>query len=182
MSLEEKFLFYQTQGLENYSFRMIFISLVISLVVYLVGTVLTLLFNEYIAMFFIILIFANLLLSLKLRCSYCYYYDKWCYTGFGKLASKVFRKGPVKEFQNPKNIFPIALLSMIILLIPLVSGIIVFIFTFELVVLFVIIFYLLISLIPNFVIKRRTCKSCKQRLISCPVNRKSVNDISLEII
>lgn len=29
----------------------------------------------------------------KLICTNCYYYDKWCGTGWGKLAAKLFKKG-----------------------------------------------------------------------------------------
>src|SRR5450759_3893107 len=33
----------------------------------------------------------------KLVCTNCYYYDKWCATGWGKLSALMFKKGNMKH-------------------------------------------------------------------------------------
>jgi len=36
----------------------------------------------------------------KLVCTNCYYYDKWCSTGWGKLAALMFSKGDEDKFST----------------------------------------------------------------------------------
>ena len=47
------------------------------------------------------LAFAIIMVGVVLRrlvCADCYYYDKWCATGWGKLAALMFAKGEEKNF------------------------------------------------------------------------------------
>lgn len=50
-------------------------------------------------------------------CRYCYYYDKYCSFGKGKLSSLFFRKGDPKHFLKRKilrkDLIPDALVSVI---------------------------------------------------------------------
>ena len=170
-----------THPVEDYSLIIIFISLIFSLLSYVLGLILTFGFHTFVAFIYLILIFFNLLLSLKLRCSYCYYYDRWCYTGFGKLSAIFFKRGPSSEFKNPRNIYPIAFLSSLLLIFPLIIGILELILTFNLYIILLLSIYLLITFTPNFVIKRKTCEKCKQRSFYCPIDTKRSKDIPLPI-
>jgi hypothetical protein len=60
---------------------------------------------------------------LALVCARCYYYDRRCATGVGKVVSLFFEKGQEEEFGQTASQKGITLLLAVVLLLPLVGGI-----------------------------------------------------------
>jgi hypothetical protein len=115
-------------------------------------------------------IFLILMLTFVLRkhlCTHCYYYDKWCHCGWGKLAAKL---GYAKGSGNPQVGAKLAGLTWAVLMIlPIIGMITVFIlnslsyFGVGLLVVFII----LVGINGGMHVK--DCKSCKVRFI-CPAS------------
>lgn len=57
-------------------------------------------------------------------CTRCYYYDRRCATGIGKMAAHLLKKGREEEFGQTVSQKAVTLLLVIVLLLPLVGGII----------------------------------------------------------
>jgi hypothetical protein len=60
---------------------------------------------------------------LALICARCYYYDRRCATGIGKVVARFFKKGQEEEFGQTASQKAVTLLLAIVLLLPLVGGI-----------------------------------------------------------
>ena len=103
----------------------------------------------------------------RLVCVNCYYYGKWCATGWGKLAAVLFKQGSIDKFSTSigVKIAPIVygLLSVIPIILLIVS-----LFSLvsapRIVVLVLLIGITAYSAVIN---RKKTCSKCKMRLI-CP--------------
>ena len=103
----------------------------------------------------------------KLLCVDCYYYDRWCATGWGKLTALMFGKGDEKRFGSGpgQRLAPITygLLSIL----PVVF-IVTSIFTsHELLApkLIVLVSLLAVSFYSGSIRRKKTCSQCKMRLV-----------------
>jgi hypothetical protein len=61
---------------------------------------------------------------LALVCTRCYYYDRRCATGVGKVVALFFKKGQEEEFGQTASQKVVMLLLAIALLLPIVGGIV----------------------------------------------------------
>ncbi len=154
--------------MEKFSKKTVCTTLFSTLISYTLGTVIFFGFNLLGGFIYLALCLVTILLSLKFRCIHCYYYGKLCSFGFGKLSKLIFIQGNSTEFSNPKNIFPVALLSFGTTFFPLIAGIIQNISNFSLLNLFLLIIYILFGIFPNFFIRRNVCKHCQQGQLGCP--------------
>jgi hypothetical protein len=57
-------------------------------------------------------------------CTRCYYYDRRCGTGTGKIVARFFKKGQEEEFGQTVSQKAVLPLLVIVLLLPLVGGIV----------------------------------------------------------
>jgi hypothetical protein len=57
-------------------------------------------------------------------CTRCYYYDRRCGTGTGKIVARFFKKGREEEYGQTASQKAILLLVAIVLLLPLVVGLV----------------------------------------------------------
>jgi len=69
----------------------------------------------------IYLVFVTIMIFVVLRklvCTKCYYYGKWCSTGWGKLSAMFFKKGNIEKFNTCIGVklapFTYGLLSLIV--------------------------------------------------------------------
>lgn len=157
---------------ENYPLKIVALSLVIAVFSYLIGAVILIQlipFGLIIGVGYLVLCAVNIIVTLKFRCIYCYYYGKTCYMGLGRLAKAFFKQGDSKDFKNPKNLVPAALFSFAILLIPIIGAIISMVIRYTLLVLFLFIIYIMVAFVPNLFLKKNLhCKYCKQGELGCP--------------
>ena len=103
----------------------------------------------------------------KLVCTNCYYYDKWCCTGWGKLSALFFKKGEVEDFSTSAGIklapFTYGLLSIV----PIILIIISILQELSIFKIIILVFLLLISFYSGAISRKKSCERCKMRII-CP--------------
>ena len=161
MSIYEK-------GLEEYPKSKIIVSNLIMIFWIALGTIACWFLYPLIA--WIYLAFAIIMVFVVLRklvCTNCYYYDKWCNIGWGKLSALFFKKGDVEKFSTSFGIkiAPFAYGSLTF--IPLVVLTISMIKRFSFYKLAVFVFILFIGFYSGAISRKRACAKCKMRLI-CP--------------
>ena len=109
---------------------------------------------------------------LALICARCYYYDRRCATGVGKVVALFFKKGQEEEFGQTASQKAVMLFLVIVLLLPLVGGIaslVVGYSTLRLVLLVVLVALLVVGLAPH---PRLVCSHCKlAEKGCCPIGR-----------
>jgi len=109
---------------------------------------------------------------MKKSCPSCYYYEKLCAFGRGKLSALIFKKENPKNFLKkkitPKDIIP----DFLVALIPIIMGIILLFIKFNWLILASIIALALLAFPGNGLIRTTlACKFCKQKEIGCPAEQ-----------
>jgi len=158
--------------MENYSIKTVCLSLTLMITSYLLGTLILIIFNPLLGLFYLFLCIITLLCSMKLRCTHCFYYGKRCYSGLGVLSKIFFSKGDSEEFTNPKKVFPIAILSFSILLLPILIGIFLIINNLSIQIFILLFIYILVGILPNFFLREKLCEKCEQGKLGCPAYNK----------
>ena len=111
-------------------------------------------------------------ISTYFRCRYCVYYGRRCTSGLGLISSGLFRKGNPAGFCNPKNIFPVAIPSFAMLLLPLAAGVVWAFLHFSLEIALLTGFYFAVAMVGGYFFQRNvTCKNCAQGRVGCPSYR-----------
>lgn len=160
--------------MENYSRKIILMNLLLTFLSYFIGTLVIYSINTVAGIFYATLCILTIFLSLKLRCSYCFYYGKRCGFGFGILSKIFFSQGESKEFNNSKNIIPVLIFSLGTSIIPIVGGVILLIVNFSVLHLVYFILYILVGFLPNFFIRNKVCEHCEQGNLGCPAYNKII--------
>jgi hypothetical protein len=155
---------------ENYPLSIIYLSTAITLLSYSIGALIFYLIGGLVfGGGYLFLCSLSSILSMRFRCSYCYYYGLRCPSGLGALAKLLFNQRDNSDFSNPKNILKVASLSFFLLFIPIIVGIVFIIIRFSFFLLFSLLAYFLIAVISSFAIRKNLlCKHCKQGEIGCP--------------
>ncbi|MFX0115453.1 MAG: hypothetical protein ACFFB3_12965 [Candidatus Hodarchaeota archaeon] len=157
---------------ESYPHRIMSLSLGQMILSNLIGILIFYLIIDWLGLVYFFLCLIMLFVAMKFRCSYCYYYDKRCPSGLGKLCKFFFKQGASEEFQNPRNIAPTATLSVAVLLLPFGGGLVLLFEEFSWFVLMLLILYLLIAGLSGYFLRKDLlCKNCKQGQIGCPAYR-----------
>jgi hypothetical protein len=103
------------------------------------------------------------------RCRFCWYFDKACYAGLGKIAGQLFSRGKPQDFAKPRNLLPAALFSFSVLLLPFVVIAGFSIAAFSLLNLLLLSSYLLLVVVPGFALRKSFfCDHCQQGKLGCP--------------
>ncbi len=109
---------------------------------------------------------------LKESCVNCYYYEKYCAFGKGKLSTLFFKKGTAEVFVKRKVSWLILLPDLLITLIPLLTGIALLLINFSWLILALLIVLAILTTGGNgFVRNTLACKFCRQRVIGCPAEQ-----------
>lgn len=154
--------------MENYPYKTVCISVSLTFLSYFLGFLIAFTLNPIFGIIYLIICILTILISMKFRCSYCYYHGKRCNSGFGLVSAIIYKEGDKNEFGNPKYVGITALFSFGTMILPLIGGIILLISAFSIYNLFLLIIYFLISIIPNLFIRKGICENCKQGEIGCP--------------
>ena len=160
--------------MEEFPLKTACTSLLFTILSYVLGSILLFALNPIIGLLYLFLWMFTTVLSLKLRCAYCVYYGKLCGFGFGKLCKVIFKQGDPKECTNPRNIAPIAVLSLGASVFPIIGGIILNVSDFSLLNLLLLITYVIFGITPNFFIRRSVCERCKQGKLGCPAYKQTI--------
>ena len=109
---------------------------------------------------------------LALICARCYYYDRRCATGVGKVVARFFKKGQEEEFGQTASQKAVLLLLVVVLLLPLVGGIVSLVVgysTLRLALLVALLALLVAGLAPH---PRLVCSHCKlAEKGCCPIGK-----------
>ena len=129
-----------------------------------VGTFLCAALHPYIGLAYLIVAMSMVTVVMrKLVCTNCWYYGKWCSTGWGKLASLMFSKGDESKFRTSIGVRMAPAVYGLLALVPLVLGTIAVIISPEqrevriaaLVGLVAVTFY------SGYIARKKTCSTCR---------------------
>lgn len=156
------------QGLEEYPKAGIVLGNLMMIVWIALGTIACWFLYSLIA--WIYLAFAIIMVFIVLRklvCINCYYYDRWCCTGWGKLSALFFKKGNIEELSTNTDIklapFTYGFLSIV----PIILIIVSIIQEFSISKVIVLVLLLSISFYSGAISRKKSCEKCKMKLI-CP--------------
>jgi len=162
----------QEKCFENYPLRIVFISNLVSILIYLIGAFIIYKIGFIWLILYLIFIGIQEFRLIQGHCVNCYYYGKTCAFGKGRLSALFFKKGNSKKFLNLKITWKDILPDFLVSLIPVLVGIIILIFNFDWALLILIIILLLLTFAGNaFVRSSLACKYCKQRKLGCPAQK-----------
>lgn len=159
-------------GLENFPRWMVATTLLVSLAVYLLGAFILL----QIGAIFVV-IYAACILALEYRllrhsCVNCYYYDRLCCFGKGKLAAVFFRKGDPGTFCKREIRWTDILPDFLIPLVPLLLGISLLVIRFDTLLLAAVVALAVLAFpAQGFIRGTWSCRFCRQRQLGCPAER-----------
>ncbi len=162
---------------ENYPLRIVFVSNLVSLLIYGIGAYILYQFGIIWTVLYVIFIVIFEFRLISGHCPDCYYYGRTCAFGKGRLSSLFFKKGSPEKFIamtiSWKDIVP----DFLLFIIPVLAGILLLIQGFTWTVLILVIALLLLGLPGNALVRGQlACRYCKQREIGCPAaqlfNRK----------
>jgi len=165
--MENKIKIYE-KGIEEYSKIDAVIGNFFMVLWIVLGTIVCWLLYPLIAWFYfafgVILVYIVLR---KLVCTNCYYYDKLCHIGWGKLAALLFKKGDIEKFSTGVGIKmapfvygSLTLIPLIILITSMFKGLTLFKIS-------ILILLLLIGFYSGIISRKKSCAKCKMKLI-CP--------------
>jgi hypothetical protein len=100
-------------------------------------------------------------------CTNCYYYDKWCGIGWGKLSALFYKKGDINDFSKSSGIKIAPLIYGLLMFIPIILIIVSMIQEFNIFKIVVLVLLLLISGYSGSVGRKKSCSQCKMMLL-CP--------------
>ena len=162
----------ENKSYENFPLWIPLIAIVVSIVSYIVGAVILIGFSIIVAILYLIYCLGVEMLVVFRSCKHCYYYDRVCGLGKGKIASLVTKKGDPKKFTEREVHFSDLVPDFLVAIFPIVGGIILSILDFSLIRIGMIILIVIISVGGNAVIRGSfACKYCKQREIGCPAQQ-----------
>ena len=155
-------------GLEQHPLRRIIIGNLAMLIWFALGALACWYFYPILGLVYLIVAFVLVYVVLrKLVCVNCYYYDKWCGLGWGKLCAIMFKKGSLEEFPASIGLKLAPATYGLLMIIPLVLLFISIIQVFSWYKIVVLILLLLVSLYSGGVGRRVACVHCKMNVI-CP--------------
>lgn len=155
-------------GLEAYPKKGIFFSNIIMILWIALGTFACWLVHPLIGWLYFA--FSTKMIFIVLRkmvCTNCYYYARWCSTGWGKLSCVFFKKGKLENFKTSTGIkiapFTYGLLAIVPLILLIISLIQKY-STFKLAVLALL---LSVSVYSGAISRKKACSNCKMKTM-CP--------------
>ena len=156
------------KGLEKYPMSNVIIGNIMMLLIMVIGSI---------AVWYLIGWWAWLYLTIslimvyfvlrKLVCSNCYYYDKWCALGWGKLSAKMFKKGKLVEFAKSPGLRIAPAVYGLMMFIPIIAIIISIIIVFDYTKIGILILLISFSVYSAGLGRKAACSKCKMNL-SCP--------------
>jgi hypothetical protein len=161
-----------SQGYENYPIRMVLVSNLLSISMYLIGAAIL---NQVGLIWLVLYLLFILLLELRIvkgHCVDCYYYGKTCAFGKGRLSCLLFPKGSPEHFSKRTITWEDIVPDFLVYIIPLLVGIALLIRDFSWILLILVIALFILGFAGNALVRGKiACRYCKQREIVCPAQR-----------
>ncbi|MBU1535442.1 hypothetical protein KKF84_08975 [Myxococcota bacterium] len=156
------------EGLEEYPRATVFIENLLFVLWLGVGAFLCWTFLPLIAWIYLGFGVTMMLFVMRIAvCKNCYYHNKRCHTGWGKLSALYCRHGEITNFCRGVAGALIPAFYGSIALVPMVLGVIAMVKQFSVVKLSAFIVFLFIITMSSVILRKKSCDTCKMKLI-CP--------------
>jgi len=156
------------EGLERFSLNTVYFSNLLIVLWIFLGAIACWFLSPVVSFLYLgISILMVFFILRRLVCVNCYYYDKWCHTGWGKLSVLLFKKGKIENFNTCAGIKIAPITYGLLSLTPVIFLIISLIFDFNFLKLLVLFLLLLFSLFSFIIARQKACNKCKMKYI-CP--------------
>lgn len=155
-----------SNGLEKYPKNMIVIENTVLSVWVIMGAVILWRLNALAAVLYVGYAFIMILFIMrKLVCTHCYYFDKMCHMGWGKIAALFFKQGDINKFEScfGMKVAPVFFISLA--LFPLVFGTVSLVLSFSSLTLILLMIFVPIVAYSSIVLRKKSCNICKMKTI-----------------
>jgi hypothetical protein len=154
------------QGLEQYPMSRVILGNLLIILWIVVGTIAVWFFSPVIAtVYLIVAVIVVYFVLRKLVCTNCYYYDKWCSMGWGKLAAVLFKQGRIEEFNESIGVRLAPIVYGLLTIFPLILVVYVIIGEMDFYKITVLVILLIFSVLSGSVSRKSACSSCKMNTV-----------------
>jgi hypothetical protein len=162
----------EIKSYENFPIWIPLVAIFVSIISYILGAIILLGFGIIIAVFYLVYCLGVEMLVIFRSCKYCYYYNRLCGLGKGKIAPLFTKKGDPKKFTEREVTFSDLIPDFLVTIFPIVGGVILSVIDFSFTRLGLIIIFMILSFGGTAIIRGNlACKYCKQREIGCPAQQ-----------
>lgn len=152
------------KGLEQYPMSRVILGNIMIILWVVIGTIAVWFFSPFIAtLYLIVAVVAVYFVLRKLVCTNCYYYDKWCSMGWGKLTAALFKQGKIEEFNDSVGLRLAPIVYGLLTIFPLIVVLISIIAEIDFYKIAVLVILLFFSVYSGSISRRSACASCKMK-------------------
>lgn len=157
---------------ENYPARIVVLSNLVSLLIYVIGAYILYRFSLIWAVIYVIFILLLEFRLLSRHCTDCYYYGKTCAFGKGYLSSMVFRRGRPERFNQKKISLLDIVPDFLVFIVPVLAGAVLLVQEFSWIILGLVIILVLLGFFGNALVRGQlACRHCHQKELGCPAEQ-----------
>lgn len=150
------------KGKEQYPLSRVILGNSIMILWIVVGTIAVWFFSPIIATIYLtVAVILVYLVLRKIVCTNCYYYDKWCSLGWGKLAAALFKQGKIEEFNESIGLRVAPIVYGLLTIFPLIVVVVAIIAEIDYYKIAVLVILLFISFYSGSLSRKSACASCK---------------------
>jgi len=150
------------KGVEQYPMSRVILGNILMILWIVVGTIAVWFFSPLVATLYLIVAVVTVYFILrKLVCTNCYYYDKWCSMGWGKLAAALFKQGRIEEFNESIGLRLAPIIYGLLTIFPLIVVLIAIIAEIDFYKIAVLVILLFFSVYSGSISRKSACASCK---------------------
>jgi hypothetical protein len=152
------------KGKEQYPMSRVIIGNILMFLWLVVGTIAIWFYSPIIATVYLIVAVITVYIILrKLVCTNCYYYDKWCSLGWGKLAAALFKRGNIEEFNDSIGLRLAPIVYGLLTIFPLIIVIVALILEFDYYKIGVLAILLFFAVYSGSISRKSACADCKMK-------------------
>ena len=154
---------------DNYPVWIVVITNMHSIIIYALGVYILSRITWHLAIPYVAYVFVLEFRLLKLHCTKCYYLNKRCAFGKGRLSAWLFTSGKQSQFCKDTFTWKKMIPDLLVPAIPFISGIVMLPFNPDtLLIVSLLLLLVLSTTVSGIVRKELTCKFCRQKDAGCP--------------
>ncbi len=157
---------------ENYPWHIIVIANLVGIAIYTAGALIISKLGIVPLVLYLVFIVILEVRLLKVSCTKCCYYNRYCAFGKGKLSALFFKKDDPSLFQAKNFNWYSLLPDILVSIIPLLLGIYLLISDFNWIILLLMLTLIILSSFGNGMVRgSMACAHCKQKELGCPADQ-----------
>jgi hypothetical protein len=158
--------------LERYPVSTIITSNFVSLSIYGIGSYIMFWVGAISFAVYLVFIISQEIILYTNSCKNCYYFDKFCAFGKGKIACLFTKKGDPDVFTKRPVSWQSVVPDLLVTLIPLITAVVLMIVDFHWILPVMLVLLILLTSVGNSYIRGvLACKYCRQRELGCPAEK-----------